>query len=41
MCNDCTSFSTTKKLSLPIVIELGDNNSVTATHYRCVDVIQS
>jgi len=27
-------------LSLPIVIELGDNNSVTATHYGFVDVIQ-
>jgi len=33
MCNDRSSFSTFKKLSLPIVIERGDNNSVTATHY--------
>ena len=40
MCNDHSSFSTFKKLSLPIVIELGDNNSVTATHYGFVDVIQ-
>jgi hypothetical protein len=29
-----------KKLSLPIIIELGDNNSVTATHYSFVNVIQ-
>jgi hypothetical protein len=29
-----------KKLSFPIVIELGDNNSVTAAHYGFVDVIQ-
>jgi len=28
------------KLSFPIVIELGVNNSVTATHYSFVDVIQ-
>jgi hypothetical protein len=41
MCNDRTNFSMYKKLSLPIVIELGDNNSVTATHYGFVDVIQS
>jgi len=40
MCNDRSSFETFKKLSLPIVIELGDNNSVTATHYGFVDVIQ-
>jgi hypothetical protein len=40
MCNDRSSFSTFKKLSLPIVIELGDNNSVIATHYGFVDVIQ-
>ena len=40
MCNDCTSFSTYKNLSLPIALELGDNNSVTATHYKFVDVIQ-
>jgi len=40
MCNDRTSFSTFKKLLLLVVIELGDNNSVTATHYRFVDVIQ-
>jgi len=35
-CNDRSSFSMFKKLSLPIVIELGDNNSVTATHYGFV-----
>jgi hypothetical protein len=40
MCNDRSSFSTFKKLSLPIVIEHGDNNSVIATHYGFVDVIQ-
>jgi hypothetical protein len=40
MCNDCTTFATFNKLSLPIVIELGDDNSVTATHYGFVDVIQ-
>jgi len=40
MCNDCTSFATFKKLSLPVVIELRDNNSVTATHYSFVDVMQ-
>ena len=40
MCNDHSSFSTFKKLSLHIVIELGDNNSVTATHYRFIDIIQ-
>jgi len=40
MCNDRTSFSKFKKQSLPIVIELEDNNSVAATHYGFVDVIQ-
>jgi len=40
MCNDRSSFSTFKQLSLLIVIELGDNNSVTAMHYGFVDVIQ-
>jgi len=40
MCNDRSNFSIFNKLSLPIVIELGDNNSVTATHYGFVDVIQ-
>jgi hypothetical protein len=40
MCNDRSSFSTFKKLSLPIAIELGDNNSVTAMHYGFVNVIQ-
>jgi len=39
-CNNRSSFSTFKKLSLPIVIELGDNNSVTVTHYGFVDIIQ-
>jgi hypothetical protein len=34
------NFSMFKKLSFPIVIELGDDNSVTATHYGFVDVIQ-
>jgi len=41
MCNDRTSFSMYKKLSPPLGIELGDNNSVTATHYGFVEVIQS
>jgi len=40
MCNDGTSFSIYIKLSLPIVIELGDNNSVTPTHYGFVNVKQ-
>jgi len=40
MWNDRTSVSMFKKLSLPIVIELGDHNSVTATHYGCINVIQ-
>jgi len=40
MCNDCSSFSTFKKLSLHILIELGDNNPVTATHYGLVNFIQ-
>jgi len=40
MCNDRSSFSTFKNLSLPIVIELGDDNSVTTTHYGFVNVIQ-
>jgi len=40
MCNDRSSFSTFKKLSLPIIIEPGDDNSVTATHYGFVNVIQ-
>jgi len=40
MCNDRSRFSTFKKLSLPIVIELGDNNSVTTMRYGVVDVIQ-
>ena len=38
MCNDRSTFSTFKTLSLPIVIELGDKNSVTATHYGFVDI---
>jgi len=40
MCNDRSSFPTFKKISLPIVIELGDNNSGTATDYGLVNVIQ-
>jgi hypothetical protein len=40
MCNDHSSFSTFKNLSLPIVIELRDDNSVTATHYGFINVIQ-
>jgi hypothetical protein len=40
MCNDRISFSTFKKLSLPIAIKLGDDNSVTATHYGVVNLIQ-
>jgi hypothetical protein len=38
MCNDRSSFSTFKKLPHPIVIELGDNISVTATHYGIVNI---
>ena len=38
MCNDSSSYSTFKKLSHPIVIELGDNHSVTTTHYGFVDI---
>ena len=34
------NFSTFKKLSLHIVIKLGDNNSVTTTHYSLIDIIQ-
>ena len=40
MCNDRSSFSTFKNLSVPIVIELGDDNSVTTTYYNFVNVIQ-
>ena len=40
MCNDRSSFSMFKTLSLLIVIKLGGNNSVTATHYGFVNVIQ-
>jgi len=40
MCNDRSSFSMFKKLSLLIVIELRDNNSVAATHYGFVNIIQ-
>ena len=40
MCNDRSSFSMIQKLSLPIVLELGDNNSVTAMYYGFVNVIQ-
>jgi len=39
MCNDNSSFSTYKKLSIPIGIKLGDNNSVIATHYDFINVI--
>lgn len=39
LCNDCSSFSPFKKFSIPIVIELGDNNSATPTHCRFVDII--
>jgi len=34
------NFSKFKTLSFSIVIELGDNNSVTVMHYSFVDVIQ-
>jgi hypothetical protein len=39
MCDDRSSFSIFKKLSLPIVVELGETNAVTAMHYYFVDVI--
>jgi len=38
MRNDRSSFSTFKKLSLPIAIQLGDYNSVTATHHGFVNI---
>jgi len=38
MCNDRSSFSMFKKLSLPIVIELRDDNSLTAKHYGFVKI---
>jgi len=38
--NDCSCFSKVIKLSLPTVIEFGDNNSFTTTHYGFVDIIQ-
>jgi len=41
MCNDRSRFSPFKKLSLPIIIKLGNKNSVTTTYYVFVDVIQS
>jgi hypothetical protein len=40
MCNDLISFSTFKMLSLPILLELGDNQSVISTHCGFIDVIQ-
>jgi len=40
MCNDHSSLSRFIKLSLPIVIEFGDINSVTSMYYVFVDVIQ-
>jgi len=40
MCNDRSGFSMIKKLSLLVVIDLGDNNSVTAMHYGFVEGIQ-
>ena len=40
MCNDHSSFPSFKKLSLPRVIELGDDISLTATHYGFVIIIQ-
>ena len=40
MCNDRSSFSTFKNLSLSIVIELRDGNSITTMHYGFVNIIQ-
>jgi hypothetical protein len=40
MCNDRSSHSALKTLALPIVIELGKNNLITATYYGFVDVIE-
>ena len=40
MCKDRSSFPMFKKLSLAVVIELGDNNTVTTTHYCFINVIQ-
>jgi hypothetical protein len=39
-CNDRSRFSMIKKLSLAIILELEDDNAVTATHYGFVNVIQ-
>jgi len=41
MCNDCSSISIFKMLSVPIVIKLRDNNSVTTMHYGLINVIQN
>jgi len=38
LCNDRSSFLLLKKLSLPIVIKLGGNNSIPATHYGFIDI---
>jgi len=40
MCDDRSIFSMSKKLSLLIIIEPGDNNSVIVMHYSFVNVIQ-
>jgi len=40
MCNDRTRFNSIKKLSQPIVIELGDDNKVTVSHHGLVNVSQ-
>jgi len=39
MCDNCSSISTFQKLSLPVIIELGDHNSVTTMHYGFIDII--
>jgi len=40
MCNDRTRFNSIKKLRQPIVIELGNDNKVTACHHGLVNVSQ-
>jgi len=40
MCNNCWSFKSCKNLRQPMVIELGDDNTVWITHHWLVDATQ-
>jgi len=40
MCKDRNKFNSIKKLRQPIVIELGDDNKVTVSHYGLVNILQ-